>query len=588
MNANQSVVPWHEILRQVIATGRLPEPWPAQGPEAQAWRELAEELILLQNFAMALSVGDLSHSIDTKGPLAGSLRALQAGLQHLSGQVQQVAEGDLNQRVDFMGEFSNAFNHMTESLSRARFELGASEERYRTLVEASPDGIVLSDLEGVVNFVSPGKSWAGRQILFEDLLGHSLLEWIRPHDRPRMAAYIARLRAGEEMGSYDYTIVQRDGSLFPGEIFSSVLRDASGTPVGLISIIRDISDRVRREQELREQTALAEALRDSAAALNSALSLEQVLDVILHSLCSVVLHDAADILLVDDNQVCRCVRFSSYGHMTAEQDAEMERKEYNLGEFSNLGRMAVTRQPLIISDVAGFDWQIIPPTGWIRSYLGVPILTDGKAAGFVGLYADEIDFFKPKHAEQLKAFADQAAVAIQKAHLFEELNRLATVDGLTGIANRRHFFAQAELEFARQARYGKRLTALMLDIDHFKAINDTHGHAVGDEVLTRVAQICAHSLRKIDQLGRYGGEEFVFLLPETDGEEARAAAERLRQMIAESPLPAGEGQVQITVSIGIATLDPGDDRLDALLKRADLALLRAKQGGRNRVEFFAA
>ena len=587
MNENQSGDPWYEIIQQVIATGSVPDPWPVGTPDAQVWRGLAEELILLQNFAMALSVGDLSHSIASKGQLAGSLKALQAGLRHLTGQVQQVADGDLNLRVDFMGDFSSAFNKMTESLSRARLELSASEERYRRLMDASPDAVIVSDLEGVVNFVSMSKPWTDRQIRAEDILGHNLMEWIRPHDRARITERMARLLAGEELGSSDYTLIHPDGNQFPSEIFSSTLCDASGTTVGLISIIRDISDRVRREKELREQTALAEALRDSAAALNSALSLEQVLDVILNSLCSVVLHDAADILLVDDSQVCHCVRFSSYERMTAEQDAEMERKEYVLADFANLRRMSVTRQPLIINDVSQYDWQTIPPTGWICSCLGVPILTEGKVAGFIGLYAEEVDFFAPEHAARLTVFADQAAVAIEKAHLFEELRRLAAVDALTGIANRRHFFVQAELEFARAARYGQKLTAMMLDIDHFKGINDTYGHAVGDQVLTTVAQICARSLRKIDLLGRYGGEEFVFLLPETDGEEACAAAERLRQGIADAVLMTGEVQIQLTVSIGIATLDPREDRLDALLNRADLALLRAKQAGRNRVEYSA-
>lgn len=162
-----------------------------------------------------------------------------------------------------------------------------------------------------------------------------------------------------------------------------------------------------------------------------------------------------------------------------------------------------------------------------------------------------------------------------------ELEALATTDSLTGINNRRNFFALAADEIARSKRYDRPLTVLMFDIDHFKRINDTHGHAVGDAVLKAVAQMCITTLRETDVLGRLGGEEFAILLPEAEdgweqAERLRSTLERLR-----TPVPDG-GEVRATVSVGTATARPDDVAIDRLLGRADRALYAAKQAGRNR------
>ena len=168
--------------------------------------------------------------------------------------------------------------------------------------------------------------------------------------------------------------------------------------------------------------------------------------------------------------------------------------------------------------------------------------------------------------------------------LEEELRRQAHVDYLTGIYNRRHFMERAEQELSRAHRYAKPLSMLMLDIDHFKQINDRHGHKVGDTVLKAVADLSQATFRDVDIVGRLGGEEFAALLPETDQPAALEAAERLRATIANAriPLP-GAPPVSFSVSIGVSSMDSPEDNIDALLQRADKALYKAKDGGRNRV-----
>ncbi len=177
--------------------------------------------------------------------------------------------------------------------------------------------------------------------------------------------------------------------------------------------------------------------------------------------------------------------------------------------------------------------------------------------------------------------SERLEVDLKKAQV--ELERLATTDFLTGIANNRSFFETGEREIQRARRYGRPLAVLMLDLDRFKRVNDTYGHAVGDRVLVAVAATCKHFLRDIDVFGRLGGEEFGMLLPETNLTGGRATAERLRQTIAETDIDAGETTLRITISIGVSVLSPEDDRVESALKRADDALYEAKRSGRNRV-----
>ncbi len=167
------------------------------------------------------------------------------------------------------------------------------------------------------------------------------------------------------------------------------------------------------------------------------------------------------------------------------------------------------------------------------------------------------------------------------------LEQQASIDSLTGISNRRHFYERGEIEVKRALRHSTTLAALMLDADHFKKVNDTYGHDVGDRVLKEFASIMRQTLREVDVFARIGGEEFAVLLPNTDDSKALDVAERLRLKLeqCELPLPEG-GNIRFTVSIGLAMLAPAEQRLDSLLKKADTALYQAKQQGRNRVVSF--
>ena len=189
-----------------------------------------------------------------------------------------------------------------------------------------------------------------------------------------------------------------------------------------------------------------------------------------------------------------------------------------------------------------------------------------------------------QRVEERTQALNQANAELREAN--QVLEKLAALDSLTELANRRCFFEHATTEVVRAQRYGHPLALQMLDIDHFKAINDCYGHAAGDSVLQQLASVLRSNLRHNDMAARIGGEEFVVLLPETRLEDAALHAERLRHAVEEIKLPFSQEMQGITVSIGVASLGTGELSAEPMLTRADNALYRAKTEGRNRVEVF--
>ncbi|MCP5277021.1 MAG: diguanylate cyclase [Thiobacillus sp.] len=212
----------------------------------------------------------------------------------------------------------------------------------------------------------------------------------------------------------------------------------------------------------------------------------------------------------------------------------------------------------------------VPPQDYTRFYLtlGAAFLAVALAV-WVSLYFSRLN----------RTLRREVA---ERQRLQEDLERLANTDALTGLPNRRYFMAQMVSELARRQRYGHPLSLLMLDLDHFKQINDQWGHGVGDEALRQFADSVQCCLRTQDVAGRLGGEEFAILLPETAEYVARPVAERIRARLEQTPVPTGNGPCVVTVSIGVAEVRK-EDSVETLMHRADAALYAAKQQGRNRV-----
>jgi diguanylate cyclase (GGDEF)-like protein len=214
--------------------------------------------------------------------------------------------------------------------------------------------------------------------------------------------------------------------------------------------------------------------------------------------------------------------------------------------------------------------------------------------------------YKDEDRQLLEMLAAHAAIALENARLFSEMQEIADKDPLTNLMlNRRKFYELAEREFARAKRYPQSLSVMMMDVDHFKNFNDQFGHKVGDLILKMIAQVCIQNVRNVDIVGRHGGEEFIILLPSTSSRSAAEIAERIRRQIAEANLKEDDlkevsqffetmnGAVispetlHVTVSIGVAELDDSCISIDALVDHADRAMYLAKNMGRNLVKIWS-
>ena len=247
--------------------------------------------------------------------------------------------------------------------------------------------------------------------------------------------------------------------------------------------------------------------------------------------------------------------------------------------------MSRQEKPSVIEISAGQDEgaELFTIQAGTRSLLVLPLTAQGRIIGCLTSEAEESGAFNEANIRFASALANEASVALENARLFREVERLSLTDPLTGLRNRRGFTDDARRNIDIAVRHKHPLSVLMLDIDHFKRVNDTYGHATGDKVLAGIALVCRKLMRTTDLLARFGGEEFCFLFPETTAENALSLAERLRTAISAARFEAEAQSFSVTVSIGISECMGAKDSMETLLARSDEALYQAKNTGRNRV-----
>ncbi|MDD5368293.1 MAG: histidine kinase N-terminal 7TM domain-containing protein [Anaerolineaceae bacterium] len=436
------------------------------------------------------------------------------------------------------------------------------------VIESMKDGMLVLDSQGRIIDLNPAA---------RDILGAPTANYIgAPITRVLPPGCEINLK-GET--SREEVTFRRGGQAESFELRTSPLTDQHNRLTGTLLLLTDITERKRVEAAEREQRTMAEALRDTAAVLNSTLQLEEVLDRILTNIGRVVPHDAVNIVLLE-NGVTRMARAQGYVERGL-QDQIMEQRLL-VKDVQNLKTMIETGQPLVVPDLKAYSgWVDRPESRWVRSYAGAPIRSRGETIGFLHLVSATVNFFTPPHAEFLQAFADQAAIALENARLYAEVQQLALTDGLTGLYNRRGFLEAGRREVEVALRLGRPLSAIMMDIDHFKQVNDSSGHLAGDLALVSLVNTIRESVRSIDVVARYGGDEFVILLIESTYATAAQVAERVRLSVASTQTLTEQGSVQITLSCGVSTLELDSDSLDLLIDRADQALYASKQNGRN-------
>ena len=450
--------------------------------------------------------------------------------------------------VEAMTQLANSVWDIVQR-KQAEDALKASERKYRLLYESMLDGFVSVDMTG--KFLDFNE-------VYKDMLGYSETELsqltyfdITPENWHEFEADIVKNQILERGYSdvYEKEYRRKDGTIFPVELHTVLLRDEQGLPRGMWAIVRDITSRKKMDTALRESQEMFSLFMQHSP---------------IYTFIKSVTSSESRVLQASDNfhELTGIPGLDMVGHTM---------DELFPAEFA--------------AKISSDDWDVVS-NGMIlkldeelngRHYTTIkfPIIWGDKTllAGYT------IDISERKRAEQELAAANSE---LQTAFAREQ--QLARTDALTGVNNRRHLYELAEHEFDVAVRYGQPLSVIMFDIDHFKKVNDIFGHTVGDQILERVAQVASSELRSADVLGRYGGEEFIILLPMTNAQQAYSLAERIRVKAADMNMPTSKGEASVTLSIGVIEIDRAShlESVEEVFRRADQAMYSAKQAGRNR------
>jgi diguanylate cyclase (GGDEF)-like protein/PAS domain S-box-containing protein len=492
------------------------------------------------------------------------------------------------------------------AIGRARLytEIRASEERYRSLFQNASMGIFHSSAEGKFIQVNPTLAnmfgYASPEDMVASITDINTQIYVDSIKRAQL------LSEAQQLDGWVYAenrYRHKDGRIITANLAVRKVLDSDGKLAYLEGFVEDITERRRVEEAEREQRILAESLRDTAAALNSALGLDQVLDNILISVGRVVPHDAAHIMLINDNGEGYIVREHKFAERTGIENTRTLRTV--VMDIPHLCKMVETAQPVIVPDTTVMpEWRQTACAVWALSYAGIPIQYMGVVVGFINLFSTTAGFFTSAHTERMQTFANQIATVFANSRLVDEMQKAnvrlhtqlseiqaleaelreqAIRDPLTGLFNRRYLQVTLDREVARVHRASQPVGIIIMDIDQFKLINDSYGHKAGDLVLEALGELLKHNIRREDIACRYGGEEFVVVMPGASLQTAQERAEMVRAHIEMLRVAYENRNISITVSVGVAAYPMHGTTGEDVLIRADRALYHAKQEGRNRV-----
>ncbi|MBI4788310.1 MAG: diguanylate cyclase [Chloroflexi bacterium] len=461
---------------------------------------------------------------------------------------------------------------------------GSSDElasRLAAIVTFSEDAIIGKDLDGIIT------TWnAGAERLFgyraAEAIGRSIRFLLPPDRIGEEQPLLEKIRRGEHVASFETVRLRKDGTPVPVSISISPIRDASGRIVGASKIARDITARKAAEARILRHNQELRALNAVTTAMNEHADLKTILTRALQEMVTLGGGDVAETHLCNsENELI----FTAHYRLPA-RFVEGSQRFHFQAQQGIPGQALARRAPVFVPDIANEPAYLrrdLAAEAGFRSLLCVPLIGAQNLLGTFTLYSYQPREFAEDSRTLFMIIGRQLAAAVERARLYEQVQHLAVADSLTGISNRRHFFNLAERAVSTARRYKHPISAIMIDLDHFKQINDRYGHATGDQALRTVAEACRRHIRSVDILGRYGGEEFTILLPETNIAKARQVAERLRQSIADTPLESPQGPIRLAASVGVAT--SSDSKLDllALLNHADQAMYGAKRAGGNAV-----
>jgi diguanylate cyclase (GGDEF)-like protein len=334
---------------------------------------------------------------------------------------------------------------------------------------------------------------------------------------------------------------------------------------------------IQLKEQYEELSALFQVSRSLTSSLDQNLLFEKIFSIFRESLrCDRIVL----LLYVPGSDSLEVVKTTGFESKIAKE------LSFHIGEGIS-GMVAASMQAIYSADLSQDEPNLKSKGSWVStgSLLSLPMVFQNKLIGVLNLHHQQTKAFNLVAQQMAQAIADQAAIAIENSRLYEKTRTLSATDDLTGLANRRQFQNYLQREWAQSRRYQGHFSLLMIDIDHFKSYNDTHGHLKGDIALKQVAALLLQNTRGIDLVARFGGEEFILLLPKADKEASLAVAQKLCACIEYeyfNGMELSQPKKKLTVSIGSATFPSDSTEVYELLNLADEALYQAKRNGRNR------
>ncbi len=457
--------------------------------------------------------------------------------------------------------------------------LSQGKESYlATIVDDSDDAIIGKTLEGIVT------SWNGAAERMYGYLAHEVIgktiETLFPLDRKREFSDIFnKLRVGKRIKNFETICQKKNGELIDVSLTISPIKVEHGQLIGVSMIARDVTKQKKTQQQLRQLThsltlekAKLEQVLGIEEGLHRLLDVNRLVDFVVQKSCEVLEARRCSIMFYDPD----AQELSLRGYRGIDKGKKnIVGKRIKLGE-PIAGLVALSGQSVLVKDIEQQGPFCRPNRDGYKSksFMSVPIKIDNHLLGVINVAdkkSQDSNEFSLSDLKILNMIVRQVAVALESARLYRELNYLSMIDPLTNLYNYRYFTKYLDYEIFRAKRYGRDLSLIMIDVDDFKSYNDSFGHVEGDQLLKEISMAMRRSVRNVDVVCRYAGDEFIIILPETDEASARNVAKKIDKNIESLYL-----KRPVTVSMSTALYQGGMDRLD-FVRKADALLYGIKK-----------